>query len=71
MKDKEYFKAIVEPFIKDKIEKTLVDEFLLGQDISHYAISHSKYGFVCDYEWLLLFTGISNFKYNFTCINHN
>jgi hypothetical protein len=42
MKDQDFFNNIVKPFLSSKIEKTLVDEFLLGQDLSSYAQPHSN-----------------------------
>ena len=42
MKDPEFFYNIVRPFLKSKIEKTVVDEFLLDQDLSSYAQPHSN-----------------------------
>jgi len=36
MKDREFFEKVVLPFIHAKFEKTLVDEFLLGESLEKY-----------------------------------
>lgn len=35
-KDREFFSSIVRPYLTNKIEKTFVDEYLLGMDLSRY-----------------------------------
>ena len=36
-KDKKFFRAVVKPYIKNKREKTFIDHYLLGTDLSDYA----------------------------------
>lgn len=42
MKDTEYFQKIVKKGLKSKLELDLVDEFLLGKDLSKYAEPHGN-----------------------------
>ena len=54
-KDKPFFDQVVVPFLRNKKEKTFLDHFFLGNDLSGY-LSPSKFGSLNTFEKILLGT---------------
>lgn len=60
-KDPEFFKAVIQPYLKNKKEKTFIDDFLIGRDLTAY-LRPQRFNRLNVFEKVLLSTRVSREK---------